>query len=426
MDNNSQCIVEEWIADRDLMAAKYYNRRIHLEMMVDSNYLSAEQAAKALNVSLQTLYAYVSRKGVRSLPIPGTRKRRYWKSDIDRLLDKRLPRPVTPGPLKHESEITLLTGSDVFYRGRNAVDLAEHSSFESVAALLWGFNEEDVFGKVLPKMPPLFKQMDKLLAKESEINRATAFFALLEQANPKAYDLSPIGMARTGVDILRCLAAITLRTSKVSVEPIHLFVARNRGLSPPLADLVRRLLILSADHAFEPGTVAVRTVASTGVTPWRSLISGFSVTLGRRGRSFEAIYRFIIEIVACGDPYAMVVGRIRDGERLPGFDSDTVASVHKTGDPRVRAIFDFCSVILAKDPAFARVNAVTAAIREIKNVEPSFAFMAVFVGWKIGLHHLDSLFHLGRSAGWVAHAIEQYQAGETHRQPETYQGALPA
>ncbi len=299
-------------------------------------------------------------------------------------------------------------------------------SLESVAALLWGFNEEDVFGKVLPKMPPLFKQMDKLLAKESEINRATAFFALLEQANPKAYDLSPIGMARTGVDILRCLAAITLRTSKVSVEPIHLFVARNRGLSPPLADLVRRLLILSADHAFEPGTVAVRTVASTGVTPWRSLISGFSVTLGRRGRSFEAIYRFIIEIVACGDPYAMVVGRIRDGERLPGFDSDTVASVHKTGDPRVRAIFDFCSVILAKDPAFARVNAVTAAIREIKNVEPSFAFMAVFVGWKIGLHHLDSLFHLGRSAGWVAHAIEQYQAGETHRQPETYQGALPA
>jgi citrate synthase len=71
------------------------------------------------------------------------------------------------------------------------------------------------------------------------------------------------------------------------------------------------------------------------------------------------------------------------------------------------------------------VKAVTAAIKEIKNVVPSFAFMAVFVGWKIGLSHQDSLFHLGRAAGWVAHAIEQYQAGETYRQPETYQGALP-
>ncbi len=151
-----------------------YNQRIHLERKVDSNYLSAEQAAKSLNVSLQTLYSYVSRKGVRSLPIPGTRKRRYWKVDIDRLRDKKLPAPITPGPLKHESEITLLTGSDVFYRGRNAVELAENSSFESVAALLWGFKEEEVFGKVPPKIPPLFKQMDKLLAKESEINRAKA------------------------------------------------------------------------------------------------------------------------------------------------------------------------------------------------------------------------------------------------------------
>src|ERR1700737_4613842 len=345
-----------------------YNRGIHLEQKVDSNYLSAEQAAKSLNVSLQTLYAYVSRKGVRSLLIPGTRKRRYWKADIDRLRDKKLPAPITPGPLKHESAITLTTGSDIFYRGQNAVELAEHSSFESVAALLWGFKEEEVFGKVPPKIPPLFKQMDKLLAKESEINRATALFALLEQANPKAYDLSAIGMARTGVDILRCLTAITLRTAKVTAEPVHLFIARNRGLSPPLADLVRRLLILSADHAFEPGTVAVRPVASAGGPPWRSLISGFSVTLGRRGRSFEAIHRFVVEVVACSDPYAMIVGRIRDGEPLPGFDSDTVASVHSTGDPRVRAIFEFCGAILAKDPAFARLRGVIAAIKEIKNV----------------------------------------------------------
>jgi citrate synthase len=394
---------------------------------MDGNYLTAEQAAKTLNVSLQTLYAYVSRKGVRSLPIPGTRRRRYWKSDIDRLLDKKLPAPVTPGPLKHESEITLLTGTDIFYRGHNAVKLAEDSSFESVAALLWGFKDEEVFGRVPPKIPPLFKQMDKLLAKESEINRATALFTLLEQANPKAYDLSAMGMARTGVDILRCLAAITLRTAKVTTEPLHLFVARNRELSAPLGDLVRRLLILSADHAFEPATVAVRTVASTGVTPWRSLISGFSVTLGRPGRmgSFEAMHRFVVEIVACRDPYALVVGRIRDGERLPGFDGYTTPTVHPTGDPRARSIFELCSVILAKDPAFARLKDVTAAVKEIKNVEPSFAFMCVFVGWKIGLHPQDSLFHLGRAAGWVAHAIEQYQAGETYRQPETYQGALP-
>jgi citrate synthase len=395
--------------------------------MVDSNYLSAEKAAKALDVSLQTLYAYVSRKGVRSLPIPGSRKRRYWKSDIERLRNKKQPIAAPLGPLKRESEITLITESDIFYRGLNATELAENASFEFVAALLWGFREEEIFARAPPKLPPLFKQMDKLLAEEGEINRATALFTLLEQANPQAYDLSPIGMARTGVDILRCLAAITLRTAKVTAEPLHLFVARNLGLSAPLGDLVRRLLILSADHAFEPGTVAVRTVASMGVTPWRSLISGFAVTLARRGRmgSFEAIYRFVVELVACSDPYAMVVGRIRDGEHLPGFDTFAVAAVHPTGDPRARSLFKSCGVILARDPAFVRLKEAVAAIKEIKNVEPSFAFMCVFIGWKIGLHRQDSLFHLGRAAGWVAHAIEQFQAGETYRQPDTYQGALP-
>jgi citrate synthase len=396
-------------------------------MRADSDYLSAEQAAKALNVSLQTLYAYVSRKGVRSVPIPGTRRRRYWKSDIERLRDRKTVPVAAGGPLKHESEITLITSSDIFYRGRNAVELAEQSSFESVAALLWGVKEEEVFGQAPPKLPPLVRKMEKLLAKESEINRATALFTLLEQANPKAYDLSPMGMARTGVDILRCLAAITVRTTTVTAEPIHAFIARNRQLAPPLADLVRRMLILSADHAFEPGTVAVRTIASMGVTPWRSLIGGFSVTLGRRGRmgSYESIHRFMVEIVACSDPYALVVGRVRDGEPLPGFDSSTMSAVHPAGDPRARAMFEFCSVILAKDPAFARVKAAAAAIKEIRNVEPSWTFMCVFVGWKIGLNAQDSLFHLGRAAGWVAHAIEQYQAGETDRQPETYRGALP-
>ena len=357
--------------------------------------------------------------------MPGTRKRRYWKSDIERLLDKKQAAPTTPGTLKRESEITLLTDSEIFYRGHDVVELAERSSFESVAALLWGVNEADVFGDGVPKFPPLARQLHKLLAKESEVNRATALFTLLEQANPRSYDLSPTGMARTGVDILRCLAAITLRTTRVSAEPVHLFVARNLNLSPALTDLVRRMLILSADHGFEPGTVAVRTVASTGVTPWRALISGLSVTLGRRRRSLEAIHRFVVEIATCRDPYALIVGRIRDAEGLPGFDTFTTANVHPAGDPRVRASFDFCNEVLAKDAAFGRLRTAAGIIKEVKSVDPAFAVMAVFVGWKIGLHPLDSVFHLGRAAGWVAHAIEQYQAGETYRQPDTYQGALP-
>jgi citrate synthase len=53
---------------------------------MSSEYLSAQEAARMLGVSVRTLYVYVSRKGIRSKPIRGSRKRRYWKLDIDRIL----------------------------------------------------------------------------------------------------------------------------------------------------------------------------------------------------------------------------------------------------------------------------------------------------------------------------------------------------
>lgn len=393
-------------------------------MASDDNYLTAAQAAKSLNVSLQTLYAYVSRKGVRSTAIPGTRRRKYWKPDIERLRDKASPR--APRPFSPESTITLVTDSEIFYRGRNALELAASSSFETVAALLWDCDEGDAFGTEPPHMPRIVKKLDTLLADESELNRATALFTLLEQANPKAYDLSNLGMARTGADILRCLAAITIHAPEPSADPVHLAVARKLDLAPAVSDLVRRMLILSADHSFEPGTVAVRTVASTGVTPWRSLIAGLSVTLGRPARlgSYEAVFRMIVELAESKNPRAMIVSRIRDGEIIPGFDTINT-QVHPAGDPRARAAFEFCRAALAKDSAFARLELAAEIVREARNLEPSFALMCIFVGWKIGLRSHDSLFHLGRAAGWIAHAIEQYQSGESTRQPERYQGPLP-
>ena len=246
--------------------------------------------------------------------------------------------------------------------------------------------------------------MDKLLAKESEINRATALFTLLEQANPKAYDLSPVGMARTGVDILRCLAAITLRTMKVTTEPLALvrrpqsgpFTASGR-IGTPAVDPVSRPCLRArhrgGSHSGEHGrdTLAI-------LDQWIFCDTGPARTDG----SFEAMHRFVVEIVACSDPYAMVVGRIRDGEALPGFDSDTPsATVHPAGDPRARAMFEICDAVLAKDPAFVRLKAVARqSSRRSGTWNPSFALMCVFVGWKIGLNPQDSLFHLGaRPAG---------------------------
>jgi citrate synthase len=373
---------------------------------------------------VQTLYVYVGRKGIRSQEIPGSRSRRYWKADIDRVKSGgRLIAPPPPGDLRPETNLTLITETEFYYRGRSALDLADNATFEQVAALLWGVKTEDVFTDVAPSAPPLFKHLSELLVDQDDVNRATALFPLLEDANPKAFDLTVAGMARTGADVLRSLAAVIVKSTEPPVEPIHQFLARHLGRGPEDADLLRRVLILSADHGFEPGAVAVRVVSSTGVTPWRSVIAGLAIAFGRRGRlgGLEAIRRLLLEIEESSDPTLPIIRRIRDGEYLPGFDSN----VYEHGDPRGRYLVKICSEVLVDDPAFKKLRSALDAALEINQVEPNFALGCMFILSRMGVGSRSAMFHLGRSAGWIAHAIEQYQAGEMLHRTEVYTGPLP-
>jgi citrate synthase len=391
---------------------------------MSSEYLSAKEAARMLGVSVRTLYVYVSRKGIRSKPIRGSRKRRYWKLDIDRILRGESSAPSKITPVATDSEITLISESGLFYRGQKATDLAEHATLETTAALLWGVLEEDVFGSVPPMVPAMFSRMHRLLARESDINRATAFLPLFEEANPKAYDVSPLGMGRTGADVLRTIAALATGFGKPTAEPIHKLIARHIGANPVQTELIRRQLVLAADHGFQSGAVAVRALASTGVTLWGSIIAGLSVTLGCRTRlsGWGAVSRLLAEIVTSATPTQPIIGRIRAGETVPGFH----APLYANGDPRARALLDFCATALAWDPAYQRLTEALKVAKSVQNLEPNFALAFLFVDSKTGLPPGRSLFHVGRCAGWIAHAIEQFRAGEPQRVLGVYKGELPS
>src|SRR5258707_4785316 len=108
-------------------------------------------------------------------------------------------------------------------------------------------------------------EMLRLFSGTSAADRATAVFPFIEIANPRAYDLTRDGMCQTGVDVLRWLAAFLIKTPSPSSDPLHVSVARCLGASDDMADLIRRVMVLSADNRFQPRTDAGRAVASTGV-----------------------------------------------------------------------------------------------------------------------------------------------------------------
>jgi len=393
--------------------------------MQDDLYVSAETAAQMLGVNLSTLYAYVGRKRIRSQPVPGSRRNRYWRADIERVAGGGVaPAPERPRGLRRETDITLITELGPHYRGQNAVQLSETRSIEEVAALLWQAERSALFTGALPNAPAQLPEMLRLFSGASSADRATALFPFIEVANPRAYDLSRDGMCQTGVDVLRWLAAFLVKARAPSSDPLHVTVARGLGASDDMADLIRRVMVLSADHGFEPGTYAVRAVASTGVTPYRSVLTGLSVSMGRRTKigRHEGLARLLNEVANAQDPQDPVVRRMREGEEILGFGSD----LYKNGDPRARAVLRRLNEILADDTDYRKLQRAIAVVYDAKGLEPDFALTNVYLGRRLGLDSKDSLFILGRAVGWIAHSIEQYEVGGVIREPAMYTGPLPA
>src|SRR5690349_1426954 len=112
-------------------------------------WIDAAEAARMLDVSRATLYAYVSRGFVRSRAAASastaTRERRYSREDVERLRrrteerrapDKAAARALQWGMPILESSITLTDGRRLYYRGLDAAMLARARSREDGAAVL--------------------------------------------------------------------------------------------------------------------------------------------------------------------------------------------------------------------------------------------------------------------------------------------------
>src|SRR5580704_6343602 len=110
-------------------------------------YARAAEAARILGVKPATLYAYVSRGWVRSVPAGRGKARLYARADLDRLRTRSAARaghgPVAGGALRWgepvlDSAISSVEAGLLRYRGVSATELATSGvSFERVAELLW-------------------------------------------------------------------------------------------------------------------------------------------------------------------------------------------------------------------------------------------------------------------------------------------------
>lgn len=389
--------------------------------------LTAQEAAERLGVKLDTLYAYVSRGRLRSVVVPGSRQRQYRAEDIEAL---RAPAAApTRGPAAEAlmpviaSSICLVENGKFYYRGRDALRLAETAALEDVASLLW----EDG-GAHAPPFPVCGEREGPAAMRWDGgrqlglIERCQIRLAMLADADLPALDLNRPGVIRTGYLILRELAAC-VAPNPAPALPLHRQLAAAWGVDEAGADILRRCLVLLADHELNASTFVARCVASTAATPYAVVAAALMALSGRRhGGASARAEALLRELSGNGDPLAVMAARLARGEELPGFGH----FLYPDGDPRAAAILTAVgeAVPAARTAIEAAMTAGTRLTGRLPNVD--FALAAATAALKLPPNAALGLFVVGRTVGWIAHAIEQYESGGLIRPRARYIGPRPA
>ena len=363
------------------------------------------------------------------------------------------------------SAITFIDGDKgvLLYRGYPIEQLAKHSNFLEVAYLL-------INGEL-----PTHTEAD---AFEHEVTHHTMMQESLRNfLNGFHYDAHPMAMLCGSVSVLsafyhdtlnindpeqRKLAAIRLiakmptlaaaafrfsigwpiRYPRNNLEYVDRFLhmmfevpSEPLQLSPVAAKALDLLFILHADHEQNASTSTVRLVGSTGANPYACVAAGIAALWGpAHGGANEAVLKMLGEI---GDVknVGKAVEKAKDknsGFRLMGFGH----RVYKNFDPRATIIREMCHKVLGDLGVQDPLLDVALALEEVALKDPYFVerklypnvdFYSglIYKALKIPTEMFTVMFAIARTAGWVAHWLEQHNDKETKigRPRQIYTGA---
>jgi citrate synthase len=121
------------------------------------------------------------------------------------------------------------------------------------------------------------------------------------------------------------------------------------------------------------------------------------------------------------DDAARVVGDLlRRGEKIPGFGH----FVYKAGDPRAVLLLTLIRRAAPQDPRLAVAQAVVTEARRRALPEPNIDFALAVLASVGGMIRgaSEAVFAVARTAGWLAHAIEEYARDTPIRPRGIYTG----
>lgn len=414
------------------------------------NLLTADQVAARLGVKVETIYAYVSRGVLGRTVAPDGKTSQFDPAEVEELA--RRGRPRQGRRRAGAVEVALATGvtrldeRGLAYRGHRVDDLAQGSTFEAVAELLWtgelpASTDAKLWTAPASNVRLAAAVTAPLPLDAPAIGRLAVVAAALGAADADRADRRPSAVVRVGRELLSTFAVALPVAEPLPGSRRTRAAGANRATGahrriaaalwphlsalPPTRPRVRVLdaaLVLVADHELATSTLAARVAASSRADPYAVVSAGLGAVAGpRHGTAASAAHRLLLDADAGGSAQRSVAAELEAGGGVPGFGH----AVYRGVDPRLDVLLARLATI-APRRAMATLDAVLAAGSDlgagVANIDLGLAALAVATDMPVGA--TDAIFAVARTAGWIAHALEEYgEAPLRFRARAVYTGA---
>jgi citrate synthase len=436
-------------------------------------------AAERLGVKAETIYAYVSRGLLRRVQSDDSRRSLLYAAEVEDLARRGKPRHRAGAfELAIESAVTALGPDRPYFRGIDALELAGRESFERVAEWLWSGTWLDAAvlpGLWRPREPGIAAAraaQAQLPPAAPPIDRLQVTISVLSATDPVRFQLDPAAVIATArrliPNMVEALPPVTTSTRREPGNSIAHRLWPKLSPLPPSPKLVAALeaaLVLLADHELAASTLAARVAASVRADPYAVVAAGLGVLVGpMHGGASLGVERLLRSIPTPASAASVLGEHLRRDERIPGIGH----AVYKDGDARATRLLEILEAAAGgaerpagarakrrasaptKGPAAVRVDqpaaaraerpaagaarlavsqAVVAELRSRRlpeiNIDFAVATLVEVAGMIEGSG--QAIFAIARAAGWLAHALEEYQARKPLRPRTIYSGPpIPA
>ena len=390
-------------------------------------WMTLDEARGALGVRAQTIYAYVSRGRIGVEPDPQDSRRSLYRAEDVKALVRRKETGRTRETLAATTlfgaepsiptAVSTFSGGRPFYRGVDVVELAATATLEDAARLLWNVETPPLFPRPsVASNAPSRAALEVVVALPTGRTRAFAELAALTATGHSTRGRVPRVLIEEAAALVGRLA-VAFGASDDESLPLHDRLARGWGQPRAVAALLRKTLVLAADHEITSSAFSARITASTGASLPACLLAGLTTFSGPLHGDASGRVRTLFDEVDRDGADAVVDRYLASAMPLPGFGHH----IYPDGDPRAASLMaDF------KPPA--AIARLIERVVALTGLPPSMdvALAALVARYKLPPDAGFAIFAIARSVGLLAHAMEQLTIDSVIRPRGRYIGPSAA